>query len=274
MLSPKKLALINPRHFTFWLKSALYRLTPGGFGQYRKLLKARTEEYVHERDKHPVREKHNGQGGWKDEVSAEGVRARDYASYEEYLTHQKQKLEEMMKMKGGFSNETVLNFRVAFYSRFRHLPKLLPSSAQILCGGARQGTEVEVLRDLGFANAMGIDLNPGPDNPYVKPGDFMKLDYADGALDLFYTNCIDHAFDLDRFFGEHARAIKSDGYALYDIHLVNEKGGGAFEAISWTRSEDVLVKALQYFREIVHVERDGEWLWVLLRKGNMPAKSA
>ena len=80
MLSPKKLALINPRHFTFWLKSALYRLTPGGFGQYRKLLKARTEEYVHERDKHPVREKHNGQGGWKDEVSPEGVRARDYAS--------------------------------------------------------------------------------------------------------------------------------------------------------------------------------------------------
>ena len=76
-----------------------------------------------------------------------------------------------------------------------------------MCCGARQGTEVEVLRDLGFRSAYGIDLNSGPENPYVVPGDFMKLDAEDGSLDLIYSNCLDHAFDLPALAAEHARAI-------------------------------------------------------------------
>jgi SAM-dependent methyltransferase len=256
---------MTPRlHPAFWLKTALHRFTPGGFGYHRKLRGAADPSYVHERDKHPVRQKHHGGGGWQ-EPDATGLQRRDYADYDEYLTHQKLKLDEMLKMKGGFSNADIAHFRRQFYARFRHLPALLPPDARILCMGARQGTEVEVLRDLGFARAEGIDLNPGPDNPLVKPGDFMHLAFPDSSLDLLYTNCVDHAFDLDAFFREHARAMRPDGYVLYDVAVNMEKGGGPFEAVAWRRSEDVFEKLLRHFKKLIRVEREPQWMWVLMQ---------
>ena len=104
-----------------------------------------------------------------------------------------------------------------------------------------------MLRDLGFSNARGIDLNPGPGNPLVSVGDMMKLRAADNSLDLLYSNCIDHAFDLDQMIAEHSRVLKPDGYLLYDIGINMEDGGGPFEAISWDRTEDVVLRLLQAF---------------------------
>jgi len=168
-------------------------------------------------------------------------------------------------MKGGFSNADIFNFRMRFFRRFRHLPALFAKDATVLCAGARQGTEVEVLRDLGFSNAYGIDLNPGQENPWVRPGDFMRLENATGSVDFFYTNCVDHAFNLDEFFREHARALKPGGYAMYDIAANMEEGGGAFEAIAWERTEDVFLRLLQHFDKLVRVERDDPWLWILVQ---------
>ncbi|MFM8457321.1 MAG: class I SAM-dependent methyltransferase, partial [Chthoniobacterales bacterium] len=179
--------------------------------------------------------------------------------------HQKLKLEELVKIKGGFSNFDIFDYRVKFYTRFKHLSALLPRSAQILCCGARQGTEVDVLRDLGFANARGIDLNPGPDNPLVAEGDMMKLAAPDNSLDLIYTNCVDHSFDLDAMITEHARALKPDGYLLYDIAFNEEEGAGVWESIAWEREEDVVRRLMEKFRELVRVERERQWVWVLLR---------
>ncbi len=260
----KNLATVLP-HPRFFVKSLLHRFTPGGYGYYRKLRQRRDAGYVHDRDKHPVRRKHHGGSGWKEQRDGRGIRTRDYADYEEYLTHQKLKLEEMLKMKGGFSNEDIFNFRLRFFRRFRHLPGLLRQDAVALCAGARQGTEVEVLRDLGFRNAVGIDLNPGEGNPWVQTGDFMHLDYADNSIDFFYTNCVDHAFDLEAFFREHARVLKPEGLAIYDIASNMEEGGGAFEAVDWERTEDVFGLLLKHFDQLLRVERDGPWMWILVK---------
>jgi len=257
--------LFTPRlHSAFWAKTALHLLTPGGFGHIRKLRAGKDARYDHERDKHEVRKKHHGDGGWKDGHD-DGIRKRDYASYEEYVTHQKLKLDEMVKLKGGFTNFDIFDYRLKFYTRFRRLADHLPPDARILCCGARQGTEVEVLRDLGFSKAEGIDLNPGPDNPLVRQGDMMKLDAAGDSLDLIYTNCVDHAFDLDAMLKEHSRALKPGGFLLYDIGTNMEAGGGPFEAISWEQSEEVVVRMMGTFRTLVHVERDPQWLWVLVK---------
>lgn len=98
----------------------------------------------------------------------------------------------------------------------------------------------------------------------------MKLDLPDGSLDLLYTNCVDHAFDLEAMMTEHARVLKPDGFLLYDIGINMEKGtAGPFEAVSWDRTEDLVVKLLGKFEKLVRAERDenfgGLWLWVLLR---------
>ena len=64
---------------------------------------------------------------------------------------------------------------------------------------------------------------------------------------------------------EHARVLKPDGYLLYDIGLNIEEGGGPFEAISWDRSEEVVLRLLQSFRAIIRIERERQWLWVLVQ---------
>ncbi len=269
----KKL-LARSRTAKFWAKSGLYRFTPGGYGYYRKLRRYRRPDYVHERDKHPVRRKHHTTEGWKPE-SREGLRLRDYESYEEYRVHQEQKLEEILKMGGGFGNRGVYAHRLKFYRRFRHLIELLPRSAVIVCAGARTGTEVEVLRDLGFENAYGIDVNPGPDNPLVRPGDFHDLENETSSVDLVYSNSLDHAFDLEGFFAEHARVIKPGGYALYelDLSLRNREGTHPFESVVWDREDIVLQMMLRHFEHVVRIETEPQWKWILLQ-GKLAAAPA
>jgi len=195
----------------FWLRQPLYRWTPGGFGYYRKLRRCADPDYVHERDKRPVRAKHHDAEGLLP-PDAEGFVHRDYESYEEYVEHQRQKLDEILRIGHGFTNAAVSEARSRFYRRFRHLVGLVPANAVVLW------TEVEVLRELGFPRAYGIDLNPGPGNKLVRVGDFNRLDEADASVDLVYSNCLDHALDLDDFFSEHARVLGPLGFALYDIH--------------------------------------------------------
>ena len=252
------------RVLPFWARTPLYRWTPGGFGYYRTLRRLQDATYDDIRDRHPVRLKHRGAQALQ-EPDAEGLVKRDYDTYSEYVLHQRQKLDAMLKV-GAFANREVADMRRRFYRRFRVLIGLVPADATILCLGARQGTEVEVLRDLGFCRAMGIDLNPGPWNPNVRVGDFHHLPYADSSIDVVYSNSLDHAFDLDSFFAEHARVLRPHGLALYDIQGVYRFGDKApFEATLWERREDVLVRAMQYFQRLLRVETDHDWTWALLQ---------
>jgi SAM-dependent methyltransferase len=250
-------------HLMYQWKNMILR-TPFLYGHYRALAKYRDLSYDFEKDKHPVRAKHHGQEGWKPEFEGD-FQYRNYASYEEYLQHQSQKFEEMLKTQGGFKGRDILEYRKRFYRRFRYLPAFLNKSSTILCLGARQGTEVEVLQDIGYKNAIGLDLNPGPENPYVIPGDFMNLDYSDASVDMVYTNCVDHAFNLAQFFQEHARVIKPDGYAIYDIASYG-MGLGTFEAVGWETDDAVFLLALKHFKSVIKVETDGDWKWLLLRR--------
>jgi SAM-dependent methyltransferase len=246
----------------FWCKTLLHHFLPRGFGYHKKLHNYIDETYVHDRDKHPVRQKHYQDSGWKAEEKGT-VKYRDYQSYEEYKVHQEQKYSEMLKIQGGLSSQEIAVYRLKFYRRFIHLDKYLPKTASILCAGARQGTEVEVLHDLGFKQAYGIDLNPGPDNKLVRVGDFMRLENESNSLDLVYSNCIDHAFNLDGFLAEQFRVVKPSGYVLLDIGL---NGGGAFEAVDWDSELLVIMKIFEYFKKIIRVERETAWIWLLLQK--------
>ena len=249
-------------------KNVLHGLTPGGFGHYRKFRQHLEPEYDHQRDKHPVREHHNQQAGWNSTNTP--LYSRRYQSYQEYTLHQAQKFTEILRSRGGFPNHTVVTWRRRFYQRFKHLLPLLSPDAVILCLGARQGTEVEVLRDLGFHRAYGIDLNPGPNNPFVKPGDFMHLSEPDSSVDCVFTNSIDHAFDLAAFIQEQVRVLKATGYALYDLpRYSGTRQPGAFEAIGWDSEEAVIAELRKNFPHTLLQKTESKWQWLLLQKSSV-----
>jgi len=240
------------KHLKFWFKTLLYLYTPGGYGYYRYIRQFKEANY--DLTLHTDIE-------WE-EHSPESIYYRNYKNYDEYVEHQKKKFGLVLKGGKSFRNCSLLGFRYLIYRRFKDLDAYLSKSASIVCCGARQGSEVEVIRDLGYKKAYGIDLNPGPNNKFVRIGDFMHMENADSSLDLIYCNALDHAFNLKDFFTEHARVIKSDGYVLYDISLM---GDYPYESVGWTSSEMVILQMLEIFKSVIKIETERNYKWILLQ---------
>lgn len=192
---------------------------------------------------------------------------RTYASYDAYLCHQTAKLTGIIDRLRRTEDE---DFAV-FLGRFERCEPLRKARS-VLCLGARLGTEVRALHRLGHF-AVGIDLEPGPDNHYVLPGDFHHIVFPDQSIDAIYTNALDHVFDLERVLGEVVRLLREGGIFIADVELGLEEGfiPGEFEAIHW-RNRQALVErlttitgfALENSEELTKQER---WTQVVLRKG-------
>jgi len=172
-------------------------------------------------------------GAW----NREGMFAqRSYGSYEEYLAHQASKLDGIIDRLRETDAEEYQEFRERFASC-----AALQGARSVLCLGARLGTEVRALHSLGYF-AVGIDLNPGPNNTTVLPGDFHALVFPDASVDVVYTNALDHVFDLERMIGEVQRVLRPGGCFIAEIDEGYEDGGlpGDFEAIHWQQAEALI----------------------------------
>ena len=168
----------------------------------------------------------------------DGFQKRSYESYQDYLEHQKAKLE--THEFGQYDAE----FRAALRERLAAL-EIDWRGRTVLCLAARIGTEVKAFLDLG-AFAVGIDLNPGTENPYVVHGDFHNLQFAPGSIDIVYTNSLDHAFDLDRIAKEVLKVLKRDGLFVVEAVQGRDQGidPGFFESFFW-KNVDELVRQLE-----------------------------
>lgn len=156
---------------------------------------------------------------WK---NAGNISHRHIQSYDEYIKLQKSKLEYLDLS----SHEK--KFRTSLIKRLSELHSqdyIKLSSYTALCLGARLGAEVAAFRDLGYF-AVGVDLNPGENNPYVIYGDFHKLKFANNCVDVIYSNSLDHCYDLKLILFEIKRLLKQDGY------LIIEADPGSSEGIS------------------------------------------
>jgi SAM-dependent methyltransferase len=199
---------------------------------------------------------------------------RNYPSYDAYLRHQTAKLDAIVDRLRRTEKEDL----AVFLGRFETCESLREARA-VLCLGARLGAEVKALHQLGHF-AVGIDLEPGPDNRYVLPGDFHHLVFPDGSVDAIYTNALDHVFDLEMVLGEVVRLLREGGLLIADIEFGYEEGfiPGDFEATHW-RNRQALVDrliaitgfALENPDELTKRDRRTQ---IVLRKGGGPDRSA
>ncbi|HEX8490961.1 MAG TPA: class I SAM-dependent methyltransferase [Chthoniobacterales bacterium] len=169
----------------------------------------------------------------------EAFQKRSYDSYEAYLEHQKAKLE--THEFGRYDEE----FREALRERLRLLD-FEWQGRNVLCLGARIGTEVKAFLDLG-ALAVGIDLNPGDGNRYVVQGDFHDLQFPPSSIDIVYTNSLDHAFDIDRIAKEVLKVLTPHGVFLVEaVHGRDQQiNPGFFESFFW-KNIDELVRVFKH----------------------------
>lgn len=168
------------------------------------------------------------------DVPSDGFRRRVYASYEQYLAHQRSKLSRLDL--SGYDR----TYREVLRQRLAELDVVRPGTS-VLCLAARLGTEVKAFIDLG-AFAVGVDLNPGSENRYVVHGDFHALPYADSSVSLVFNNSLDHVFDVDRVIGEIRRVLAPGGQLLLEVGRGTSEGGGPefYESFAWSRVDQVV----------------------------------
>ena len=159
---------------------------------------------------------------------------RGYRSLDDYVAHQRSKL--------GIIDlaDYERTFRPALRDRSAGLPVAWQGQS-VICLAARKGTEVRSFTDNG-AFAVGIDLNPGKNNPVVLPGDFHHIQFPDHSVDAVYTNSLDHAFDLDKVITEVERVLKPNGVAVIEVVQANRHG--PWEATYWS-SDDAVADEFQ-----------------------------
>ena len=167
-----------------------------------------------------------------------GFAARRYASYEAYVQHQASKLDAVYERRKEKDEVEIDEFRRRFSTCVE-----LEGKRVAVCLGARLGTEVKALHELGYFG-IGIDLNPGPNNEWVLYGDFHHLAFMSGSVDAVYTNALDHVFDLGRVLTEAHRVLRADGILIVDLLPGYEEGftPGEFEATHWPRAEALLAE--------------------------------
>lgn len=176
---------------------------------------------------------------WKLYNSKSTFIKRSYKSYEEYIEHQKSKYE---KIKDNISEKVKYDqkFRQVLHKRLINL-EIIKSSMKVLCLGARYGSEVKVFLDISCF-AVGIDLNPGKMNPHVLYGDFHDIQFPTNSVDIIYTNCLDHVFDMDEIIKEINRVLTLDGFLILDavVGIKKKRYPGCYESFWWSKPEDLL----------------------------------
>ncbi|HSL70392.1 MAG TPA: class I SAM-dependent methyltransferase [Longimicrobiales bacterium] len=170
-----------------------------------------------------------------------GFGSRLYPDYDSYLEHQRTKLDALRA-------KSIRGHDRRFYDALQErLPQLSIDlhGRNVLCLAARQGTEVRAFIEQG-AFAVGIDLNPGPDNRYVLVGDFHDLQFADGTVDVVYTNSLDHAFNLDQILAEVQRVLVPGGWFIAEVGVGTAQdarhGRGPYESFSWTSVAELIAR--------------------------------
>jgi len=179
-----------------------------------------------------------------------------YESYESYVAHQAQKLRQHSEWVASIDAA----LKEVLASRLQQYAELLAGKS-VLCLGARLGGEVQVFRKLGCF-AVGIDLNPGVDNPYVLQGDFHAIAFPTTCVEVVFTNSLDHALSLELVLSQVRRILVPEGLLITEIVRGTEEGYrfDEWDVCKWKRAEDVVeVIARAGFTEVRRQKFERPW---------------
>jgi SAM-dependent methyltransferase len=194
---------------------------------------------------------------------------RAFRSYEEYIELQLNKTLNP-RLRNLWTSRDWKRKVDVFSAMFRGLMKepgrLLRAGSKALCIGARVGQEVVALKEIGVADAIGIDLVPYP--PLVIRGDMHTHPFPNNTFDFEFSNVFDHALYPSLFVSEIERTLKPEGVAV--LHVAVHKRGDKYSAND-LYSADPLI-ALFKNSTLVHLRRvDGFGLdtEIALRKNSI-----
>ena len=186
----------------------------------------------------------DGKDKWVKHPSS-AIQRKVYENYDAYLAEQKSKMDAI----DHFTPKYLSEFKSLVGKTIWELP-FINRGTSALCLGARQGTEVEAFLDAGCF-AVGVDLNTGKNNKYVVTGDFHNLQFADGSVDVAFTNCLDHVYRPLLFLEEVKRVLKPGGHFIVYVAYQGEIGEDKWSSMYWKNSEELIKLFLDNGYELI-----------------------
>jgi len=191
-----------------------------------------------------------------------GLKKRAYKSYEDYIRQQQSKLNIVHDGLKSQYDERCNRFKTSFSHHLADKPV-----QSVLCLGARDGVEVDALRQLGHL-AIGIDIAYPKENKFVHYGDFHNLPFPNGSFDYAYTNAFDHTFDQLKVLEEVARVLKPET-ARFILDVPQGEGEiDTFESFGWENHQklvDFLNAAGFSVEETRRRHEDDDYVQLLLK---------
>ncbi|KAL4301670.1 hypothetical protein GQ457_10G026300 [Hibiscus cannabinus] len=150
-----------------------------------------------------------------------------YTNYDAYIRRQLNKTlnPKLRKVWTTRDWDRKINVFSKFFDELKR-ENLLSNSSKSLSIGARVGQEVEALRRVGVADAIGIDLVPFP--PLVVKGDFHNQPFRNDTFDFEFSNVFDHALYPTKFAAEIERTLKPGGVCI--LHVALSRRGDKYSA--------------------------------------------
>jgi SAM-dependent methyltransferase len=164
-------------------------------------------------------------------------------NYDEYVLHQASKLPNHLPEITAQDED----YEQIVYNRYINMPL---TGKTVLCLGARLGGEVRAFKRLG-ALAIGIDLNPGTNNPDVLYGDFHRINFSESLFDVVFCNSIDHVYYMELFLTEVLKVLIPGGLFLCEIAI---QKAGPYETID-TQDISGLKAMISDFFQVMTIEK-------------------
>ena len=167
------------------------------------------------------------------------IKLKPKQTYEEYIEHQKTKLEKKKEWITVWDKQ----HQIVLAKRLGH-NSLIKKDMNVVCLGARLGGEVRAFKNVG-CRAIGIDLNPGENNPNVIQGDFHNTGLGTATFDIVYCNCLDHVFNIGDFINEVVRLLKQNGVFILEVLKVDGVEPDDYAKVWWSKTDDVLLHFIE-----------------------------
>jgi len=126
--------------------------------------------------------------------------------------------------------------------------------------GCANTEEIQLLKNIGFKNAIGIDLCPN--FPGIVKMDMHDIKYDNNSFDfILLSHSLEHAFDFKKVIQECDRVLKNGGYIAIEVpvnYIIND-----VDRIDFKNSETLIAHINNimkitrvYAKDIKHKEKD------------------
>ena len=187
-------------------------------------------------------------------------RLSDSPGYEAYLMHQ---LARSLGMRSYVAHGRVQQLVDAF----RLADRRPAEGRSVLCVGCRNGHELTVFREAGFADVIGIDLFS--ESRDIQVMDMHTMTFPDARFDvIFACHSLEHALDAEAVLAEFRRVARPGAVCALEVPVRFKKWPGREDLQDFDSADGLIARCAPILQEVLFAAEVGPVVRLVFRIGS------